>query len=255
MSKRQKKQNAPKVQTFSGIGKREENEDRAAHFVESPIFAIADGMGGHENGAEAAQFAVDAFVDLALIHNQSPLSESDTIVEFIKKTNEALIEAARPRFSNLHDGGTTLSIAAINREKKKVFFGHAGDTRIYLFRLVTRRGFAEIRKWQLTTDQGSGNILYQALGKNNPINPIGGESDYEENDLLILTTDGLHDVLDEVLDLENKKGKIQTELEQIVLSWFLSRKPLHALTKALVSCVQGLDLSRQDNYTAICVVL
>ena len=45
--------------TDTGL-RRTENEDR--FYAEGNIFVVADGMGGHRSGAEAAQRAVDAFV-------------------------------------------------------------------------------------------------------------------------------------------------------------------------------------------------
>ena len=47
---------------FADIGGREEQQDRVAAFtrVDAHLLVVADGLGGHENGAWAAQSVVNA---------------------------------------------------------------------------------------------------------------------------------------------------------------------------------------------------
>ena len=46
----------------TALGQREDNQDR--YLTEPPVFAVADGMGGHAGGAAAAETVVEALRSL-----------------------------------------------------------------------------------------------------------------------------------------------------------------------------------------------
>lgn len=105
--------------TDTGL-RRTNNEDR--YHAEPGLFVIADGMGGHRSGAEAAQRAVDAFV--AAIHAGKPGDEA------ARAANEAVlaIEGGRSSCSP----GSTLTAIVIT--ENRALLVHAGDSEAWRWR-------------------------------------------------------------------------------------------------------------------------
>jgi serine/threonine protein phosphatase PrpC len=117
----------------SALGDREDNQDRAAIVVaeDAAIMLVFDGMGGHENGAQAAEIGLkivqDRFMaaDLPLFDPQGFLymamaSAHDEVV----KIGADLAVDFRPR--------ATCAVCLI--QEGGSWWGHIGDSRIYHMR-------------------------------------------------------------------------------------------------------------------------
>jgi len=117
--------------TASLIGSREENEDRAVVVAERglTLLAVADGMGGHEAGGEAAQAAIDALSAAFKAFEHGDVAAffrgafSDAHRAVVQLGDYMPIEV-RPR--------TTAVAALVDHEL--VWFAHLGDSRAYLLR-------------------------------------------------------------------------------------------------------------------------
>jgi serine/threonine protein phosphatase PrpC len=134
------------------IGKvREANED--SYLVEPPLFAVADGMGGHRGGDVASQLAL-ATVEQLFRRGKGTLSEH------MRQANRAVFE--RSQLDRRVTGmGTTLTAALV--EGDAVHLAHVGDSRAYLLRAGALR--------QLTTDH----TLVARMVKAGEISPAEAE--------------------------------------------------------------------------------
>jgi PPM family protein phosphatase len=104
---------------------RHANED--ALFARSPLFAVADGMGGAQAGEVASKMATDAF-ERAGPEREAPETYLRSVVE---DANRSIHDFAK-RDASRSGMGTTLTAALVGDEE--VSFAHVGDSRAYLFR-------------------------------------------------------------------------------------------------------------------------
>ena len=117
---------------FSDQGKRKNNEDCAAHWLDKrrgvDVLVVADGMGGHASGEVASRIAVDTGLDY-LAKCNAPTGQA--IEEAIMLAHrEVKREADRSDASR--GMGTTIVVAIA--DSANVTVGHIGDSRAYQFR-------------------------------------------------------------------------------------------------------------------------
>jgi serine/threonine protein phosphatase PrpC len=125
----------------SDVGRhREGNEDSL--YAGTVVFAVADGMGGHQAGEVASETALRPIA--ALDGTEFPTAEEaqDALVEAVVAANASVVEQAMSDPS-LRGMGTTLT-AVLVREGH-LHIAHVGDSRAYLL-----RGARDMT--QLTTD-------------------------------------------------------------------------------------------------------
>ena len=119
---------------------RQVNED--SKLTEPPLFAVADGMGGHASGDVASALAVEVL--------QSSLKQSDSIADAVHNANKAIFQKAA-KDPDLTGMGTT--ITAMWADDRSAQIAHVGDSRAYLLR--------EGQLSRLTTDHTVVNRLVQ----------------------------------------------------------------------------------------------
>lgn len=195
----------------SNIGLRKDNEDRYYVNEDKKIFMIADGMGGHEHGQLASKLAVSTLAE-HILQMEQPLSLAN-LEEIFKQVNTAVYELQQ----QLADGiiGTTLTAAIVQDEQ--IYIGHVGDSRLYRVRnnvleqlTMDHTYYAEmLRLGQLdeTQTEVKRNVLLKALGPEENIEGQYLQVEVLPDDLLLLFTDGLYNMLTE----EEIMNKISTE--------------------------------------------
>ena len=112
---------------------RSRNEDACLVDAESGLFAVADGMGGHPAGDEAARVAIENLPRLV----RGALAGADrtgveaAVEEAVVELNEVVIAAAStsPELTGM---GSTLVMALVSGYA--AYVAHAGDSRAYLLR-------------------------------------------------------------------------------------------------------------------------
>jgi serine/threonine protein phosphatase PrpC len=188
----------------SALGDREDNQDRAAIVVaeDAAIMLVFDGMGGHENGAQAAEIGLrivqDEFMasDLPLFDPQGFLYMAlahahDEVV----KIGADLAVDFRPR--------ATCAVCLI--QENGSWWGHIGDSRIYHMRsgeLLTRsrdHSHVEvlIQEGAITEEQALDhpmrNFVECCIGGDAPVPDmsITRKMPLEPGDVLLACSDGL----------------------------------------------------------------
>lgn len=232
---------------------RENNEDNFLVDLDTGLFVVADGMGGHAAGEVASEIAVQTVAEV-LLEAEDP--EETRLARATPDPQDAIRErlryamnqaSLRIRRASLEDParagmGTTLCVLLI--EDGVAHIGHVGDSRIYLFRDDTLTRLTrdhtvvqqEIDAGRLTPELARivphKNILTQSVGYHGPVEPDTATRPVSEGDLFILCSDGLTDPLDD------------EALAQIIRA-----TPSDELAEELVQ--QALTNGTEDNVTVV----
>lgn len=202
------------MKVFAGtdIGKaRDMNQD--CYYVsknsdEVKLCILADGMGGYTGGEIASNLAVNS-VKNYIYNNYSKIKlETDEIINFLKNAtqyaNMIIYEKTR-EITELEEMGTTLEILMIVDDK--LYISHIGDSRIYKIknskiRQITKdHSYVEklINDGKITKEEAKvhpqKNILTKALGCTAYIEPDLLIENLEENDIILICSDGLTNML------------------------------------------------------------
>ncbi len=118
---------------LSRPGGREYNEDACGHWHSERYLGcvVADGAGGHGGGDVASKIAVQHILSQ---YSAAPItSSSEDVEDLILDTNATVIHhrADAPGQANMH---TTVVALFIDLAEGMALWGHAGDSRLYLFR-------------------------------------------------------------------------------------------------------------------------
>lgn len=181
--------------------KRTENQDRFRAVARAgvAVLAIADGMGGAEGGSLAAEEAV-AFLDGRI--GEGP-SGPQALVRLVREAGNRIAVLASQ--AGLEGMGTTMTVAVL--AGAQAVWAHAGDSRLYLLRAGELRQITKDHRFlQELVDAGDisledlkrhplRNVLDQCLGCPG-LAPDCGVFALQFGDLIILTSDGVHDHVD-----------------------------------------------------------
>lgn len=185
---------------FTDTGRqRRANED--AMLARSPLFAVADGMGGARAGEIASRTAIDI---LGLGIEQGVVRSR--LVELVRRANRAVHEAqlSDPELAGM---GTTTTVAHVGDEA--VTIAHVGDSRAYLFRDGSLRRLTDDhslveemrRSGRLTAEEAANHpqrsIITRALGPDPSVEVDVREFELLAGDVLLLCSDGLTSMIPE----------------------------------------------------------
>ncbi len=217
---------------------REHNEDSFVVDLETGLFLVADGMGGHASGEIASAIAADT-VQEVLLGGINPdetrldrgiMDDEEELRERLRYSmNQASIRIRKAALANpVHAGmGTTLVVLLI--EDDEAHIGHVGDSRLYLFRddrllRLTRDHTVvqqEIDAGRLTPELARivphKNILTQSVGYHGPVEPDTSTRPVEPGDVFILCSDGLTDPLDDEQLAEICRGTAPEDLAEVLV--------------------------------------
>jgi len=174
------------------------------------VFAVADGVGGHERGEWASQTAVRVLVGEVArqLAHSSPL---DALRAAFGAANLAVLEGDTPPMRPGRRAATTL-VAALVRDGT-LWWAHVGDSRLYLVRQGRAKRITEDHSWveeqvragyisqadALLSDRR--HAITRSIGFDPTVNvDAGGPIPLRSGDVMILCSDGLHgEVTDEEL--------------------------------------------------------
>ena len=110
---------------------REHNED--AYLVAPPVFVVADGMGGHENGDVASRIVVEEFARL-VDEGYEPTGGTEAVTATLQASQRRIAEYAGPEGPGPRRTPGTTVVAALLVEDDGVpawLLANLGDSRIY----------------------------------------------------------------------------------------------------------------------------
>ena len=191
------------------------NEDCFAIREDLGLCVLADGMGGHNAGEVASRLAVDVVVDTCSTvqdtwpfgYEESLSVDGNVLRTAIHRANMSILETAitSERYTGM---GTTVVAARVANGRLVV--AHAGDSRLYLLADGHLRQITHDDSWVATilaTDPGvDPNLLLNHPMRNALTNVVGAgsrtdvhivEEPVASGALLLLTTDGVHGVMDD----------------------------------------------------------
>lgn len=215
---------------------RELNEDALAYgYTKEGYFsvAVADGMGGHNCGEIASDIATRITIDYLKNCNLNHENATAELISAIHKANKQIIQESNK--SEDKDGmGTTIVLMSI--VEKTLYYAHCGDSRAYLFRKNELKQLTQdhsyiaelIKIGFLTTEEAknhpSKHVITKALGTMDGAEPESGSIDLIENDIILICTDGLSNMLSqEVITDILSGGTCPKELTNKLMSTALGK--------------------------------
>jgi len=120
------------VAILSHQGGRAYNEDACGHWHSEQRLCcvVADGAGGHGGGDVASKLVVRHIIDQVA---SAPLARVDEVRDLLIDTN-AQLRRHRPDSDNTKDMHSTVVALFVDLAAQQALWGHAGDSRLYLFR-------------------------------------------------------------------------------------------------------------------------
>lgn len=185
-----------KAVSRTDIGKvRKNNEDSV--LLTNNLFAVADGMGGHNGGKEASEHAIKLMRTL-LVNKKA---NKEDMITAIEAANRRLFEK-QEEDETLKGMGTTLS--ALWSDDDFMVVGHVGDSRIYLYRDGVLTQITQdhslvaelIRNGFITPQEAENhpyrNVITRAIGTHKNIMVDAFRIPVQANDKWLICSDGLH---------------------------------------------------------------
>jgi PPM family protein phosphatase len=193
------------------------NEDHWHVDAARGLFIVADGMGGHQAGEVAAHLAVaEVVADLGASAGDAfawPLGCEATLPRPVNRIGHALrrandaVYAAGVSDPALVGMGTTLTVLLV--DDGQAVIGSVGDSRAYLVRGAGIELLTHDDTWLASVLGNDGareaaarshpmrHVLTSVIGAREPARPEVLTRAVQPGDILVLATDGLHNVVDD----------------------------------------------------------
>lgn len=230
-----------KVVGLTDIGlKRKRNEDGYLIDHNKSLLVVCDGMGGHKGGNVASKMALN--VIHASFSPEKPEEIPEALSNSIQAANEAIWKRSHKDIS-LHDMGTTVTAAVCYGNQ--LFVAHVGDSSLYLIREhdIRKVTIDHTIAQQMLSDgliqekdrrnNPYNHILTRALGTDRPVFIDFYLEKIQEEDCVLLCTDGLTDLVD----------------DQEILQTIAKEQNIEAAARALIDT--ALKRGGHDNITVI----
>jgi protein phosphatase len=173
---------------------RQSNED--SFFERSPLFAVADGMGGARAGEVASRMAVEQLAEM----DDSGAGAEERLRAVARGANKRIYEMAQGDSEHAGMGTTFTAVLVSGRE---VAVGHVGDSRLYRLRggeferLTDDHSLVEelVRQGKLTPEEAEvhpqRSIITRALGPESDVQVDTFTHTAKDGDVYLLCSDGL----------------------------------------------------------------
>ncbi len=200
-------------------------EEEVAH-PGGRLLIVADGMGGHRGGATASRLAAETVRSRYLGSGTDDIAAA--LHDALARANTRIFNDAQSN-ADLRGMGTTTSALAIRGNQ--AWFGHVGDSRIYLVRgdeitqLTDDHSLVAtmVREGLLTSKEAENhprrNVLQRSMGVSEEVEiDVRGPYEIQEYDTFVLCSDGLHGVArpNEIKDIVLKASTIEQAADDLL---------------------------------------
>jgi serine/threonine protein phosphatase PrpC len=208
--------------------RRKINEDALMVRTERGLWAVADGMGGHEAGEVASAKVTDALKALPIVYGLDELT--DAAISALSNVNRELIALARSVDSQRTIGSTVVGLAIADGEFRCFW---AGDSRAYRVRdgriervsrdhsLVQDLVDAGMLKPEEAESHPNANVITRAVGVTEDLKFDVVSGDIRPGDIFVLASDGMtrlvedHEVAAELAS-KDLDGAIDSLIEMVL---------------------------------------
>ncbi len=236
---------------------REHNEDAWMIDLESGVFVVADGMGGHAAGEVASALATETVHEILvgapdpeetrLVRDHGLEDSADVLRERLRYAmNQASIRIRRESETRPETRGMGTTLVVLVVDGDHAHLAHVGDSRAYLWRAgrlvrLTRDHTVvqqEIDNGNLSPELArllpNKHILTQSVGFHGPVEPDTTTRMVEPGDVFVLCSDGMTDPVDDE-----------------ALAKIIAGTPIDMLAHVLVE--EALKAGTEDNVTVVAV--
>jgi serine/threonine protein phosphatase PrpC len=193
-----------RVGSATDVGRVRSNNQDSFLVREDDLFAVADGMGGHQGGEVASSLALEI---LGQAHDEPSTS---TLVRAVRSANQAVFDKAGSD-PDLKGMGTTLTALADveTQEGRRLGIVNVGDSRLYRVRddrieqLTDDHSLVAslVRQGRITAEEAEShpqrNILTRALGIDEAVAVDSWEVEPVAGDRFLICSDGLFNEVDQ----------------------------------------------------------
>lgn len=204
--------------------KRKINEDSILDDTERGLWAVADGMGGHDAGEVASAAVVDA---LRRLPDSSDFERFTRLaVEALRQVNDDLIRLARSDNKDKTIGSTVVGLA-IAGDRFRCFW--AGDSRAYWLRggeimrlsrdhsLVQDLVDAGMLKPEEAEGHENANVITRAIGVRERLEVDTVSGDAQPGDIFLLASDGLTRLVDDTeIAAQLDSGSMEAAADKLI---------------------------------------
>lgn len=204
--------------------RRKLNEDRVLERPEIGLWAVADGMGGHEAGDVASTAIVEALANLPAAPSAAALTQS--ALASLQEVNRSLIDLGQSEMSHRTIGSTVVGLVIAGGEYRCFW---AGDSRAYRVRgsmitqlsrdhsLVQDLVEAGLVKAEDAEAHPDAHVITRAVGAAKELRVDVATGDAQPGDLFLLGSDGLTRLVnDEELSIELRTRNPMQACESLV---------------------------------------
>ena len=207
--------------TATDVGRRRRNnEDAFLALPEVGLFAVADGMGGHNAGEVASAAAIAV---LQAHGGKTPFLDVNALNAGVLQANEAVLGLGRADVG-MRGLGTTLTVLSL--QPSTGLFAQVGDSRLYRLRdgalvqltrdQTVRQQFLDMGYTEEDLAPMRKGVLYSALGMEG-VQVVCEELSASGKDVFLLCSDGVSEELSEIEILQLLMGgDMATRAEAIV---------------------------------------
>jgi PPM family protein phosphatase len=210
------------VAAVTDVGRqRQSNED--AYFERSPLFAVADGMGGARAGEVASRMAVEELGELT----DEGSGAEERLRQVARTANRRIYDMAQSDTDHAGMGTTLTAAMLVGRE---LAIGHVGDSRLYrlrdgtLERLTDDHSLVEelVRQGKLTPQEAEvhpqRSIITRALGPEVDVEVDTFTHPVRPGDIYLLCSDGLSGMVSDaqIAQILAQAGSLDEAARQLI---------------------------------------